>query len=156
MRTARWETDKAMSDNVELLRAVYEDFNAQGSLPFDLMTDDVEFRQPDQIGGGEGAYHGHEGVARGVNELFDVFDDVSCWPERFIPADDYVVVFVRLGGRAKVSGVPIDASFAHVWRFRDGQIDLWHAYPDRQEALKAVGLADLDPTPEGDEAASPD
>jgi ketosteroid isomerase-like protein len=118
----------------------YENFNAQGSLPFDLMTDDIEFRQPDQLGGGEGAYHGREGVARGLSELFDVFDGVSCWTEGFIQADDYIVVFVRLCGCAKLSGVPIDAPFAHVWRFRDEQVDLWHAYTDRREALKAVGL----------------
>jgi ketosteroid isomerase-like protein len=139
LATAR--RDPAMShDNVKRLRMAYEDFNAQGSLPFDLMTDDVEFRQPDQMGGGEGVYRGREGVARGLSELFDVFDDVSCSAEGFIQADNYIVVFVRLCGRAKLSGVPIDAPFAHVWRFRDEQADLWHAYTDRRVALKAVGL----------------
>jgi ketosteroid isomerase-like protein len=64
----------------------------------------------------------------------------ACWTEGFIQADDYTVVFVRLCGCAKLSGVPIDAPFAHVWRFRDEQVDLWHAYTDRREALKAVGL----------------
>jgi len=128
-------------DNLERLRAAYESFLTDG-LAFDLMTDDIEFRQPDEVGGGEGVYHGREGVARGVGELVDVFDEMRAVPERFIPVGDYIVVLVRLQGRAKASGVPIDQPYAHVWRFQGERADLWHAYSDRQEALRAVGLTD--------------
>jgi hypothetical protein len=30
---------------------------------------------------------------------------------------------------------------AHVFRFRGAQVDQWHAYADRREALEAVGPA---------------
>jgi ketosteroid isomerase-like protein len=121
------------------LQEAYASYSTSG-LDWDLMTDDIEFRQPDEIGGGQGVYIGREGVARGVQELLDVFDELHSVPERFFTAGDYVVVYVRLRGRAKGSGVPIDAPYAHVWRFRGEQVDLWHAYSDRQAALKAVGL----------------
>lgn len=106
----------------------------------DLMTDDIEFRQPDQAGGGEGVYHGHAGVAKGVKELVDVFDELNAMPEEFIAAEPYILVLVRLQGRAKVSGVPIDQPYAHVWRFRDERADLWYAFSDRRDAFEFVGL----------------
>src|SRR5271167_1554433 len=110
-------------DNLERLRETYKNF-AKDGLDMNPMTADIEFRQPDEIGGGEGVYHGHEGVIRGVQELQEVFDDVDAVPEKFFVTGPYIVVFVRLCGRAKRSGVPIEAPFAHVWRFRGEQVDL--------------------------------
>jgi ketosteroid isomerase-like protein len=97
----------------------------------------VEFTQPEV---GQSVYHGPEGVARGVRELLDVFEHVRAEPEEFFVAGSEVVVFVRLSGRAKGSGVPVEDHLAHVFRFRGGQVDRWHTYSDRREALKAVGL----------------
>ena len=127
-------------DNLERLRVAYANFASDGSLPFGLMADDIELKQPDEIGGGEGTYRGRDGVARAVHELLEFLDEFEAVPEEFIEAGDYVVVLVRLRGRARGSGVPVDGAFAHVWRFRGDKADLWHAYPDRREALKAVGL----------------
>ncbi len=124
---------------IDRLGAVYARFDKEG-LDLDFMTEDIEFRQPDEVGGGEGVYHGRDGVVRGVRELQDVFDELHAVPEEYFIAGDYAVVFVRLRGRAKGSGVPIDAPYAHVWRFRGAQVDLWHAYSDRDAALRAVGL----------------
>jgi ketosteroid isomerase-like protein len=128
-------------ERIERLRVAYENFGTDG-LALDLITDDIEFKQPDEIGGGEGVYHGRAGVARAMEELLDVFDELHSVPEEFFVAGNYVVVFVRLRGRGKGSGVPVDMPYAHVFRFRGERADQWHVYPDRQEALKAVGLAD--------------
>ena len=126
-------------ENVELLEAVYAAFNASKQIDLELLTPDVEFVQPEI---GQSTYFGREGVARGVQELFDVFEDVQAVPEEFFDAGTQVVVFVRLTGRARGSGVPVEFPLAHVFRFRGELVDQWHAYPDRQEALKAVGLAE--------------
>lgn len=135
-----------MSDNLDLpqenldrLRVAYGNF-ATGGLSMDLLADDVEFRQPDEIGGGEGVYRGREGVIRGVQQLLDVFDDLHAEVEEFRSAGDYIVVFLRLRGRGKSSSVPIDTPQTHVWRFTGRRADLWQVYFDRAEALKAVGL----------------
>jgi ketosteroid isomerase-like protein len=96
-----------------------------------------EFRQPEI---GEVEYHGREGVARGIEELPDVFDDVRAEPEDFFVAGPHVVVFVRLSGVARGSGVAVELALAHAFRFRGEQVDRWHAYADRAEALKAVGM----------------
>jgi ketosteroid isomerase-like protein len=124
-------------ENVERLKAVYAAFNAGDGIDLDLLTPDIEFTQPEV---GESAYFGHEGVERGAQELLGIFENVQAVPEEFIVAEPYVVVFVRLSGRAKGSGVPVEFPLAHVFRFRGALVDQWHTYPDRAEALKAVGL----------------
>jgi ketosteroid isomerase-like protein len=122
------------------LRSVYDSFNGEKQFDLEFVTADVEFMQPDEVGGGEGVYVGREGLARGLKNLLEIFGDVRAEPEEFLDADPYVVVFVRLSGEAR-GGVRIEAPFAHVWRFRGEQVDLWHAYPHRQEALEFAGLA---------------
>jgi ketosteroid isomerase-like protein len=124
-------------ENVALLRAAYDGWNAGKGFDPELLTPDVEFIQP-EIGDTE--YHGREGVARGIGELTGVFDDVCAEPEDFFVAGPHVVVFVRLKGVARGSGIGLELPLAHLFRFRGKQVDLWHTYPDRNEALKAVGL----------------
>ena len=123
---------------------MYDTFNA-GRLDPTTLAPDVEFRQPDELGGGEGVYHGPEGFARGVQELLDVFDEFRIAPEKFFVAGPDVVAFVRLQGTAKQSEVPIDAAFAHVVRFRDdGLVERFFAFADRDAAVQQLGV-DLEP-----------
>ena len=126
-------------ENVEMLKAVYAAFNAGKGIDLDLLTPDVEFTQPEI---GQSAYFGREGVERGVQELLDVFEHVQAVPEEFFVAEPHIVVFVRLSGRARGSGVSVEFPLAHVFRFRGRLVDQWHAYPDRHAALQAVGLTD--------------
>jgi len=126
-------------ENVEMLKAVYAAFNAGKGIDLDLLTPDVEFTQPEI---GQSAYFGREGVERGVQELLDVFEHVQAVPEEFFVAEPHIVVFVRLSGRARGSGVSVEFPLAHVFRFRGVLVDQWHAYPDRHAALQAVGLTD--------------
>jgi len=76
-----------------------------------------------------------------VGELTDAFEDFRVEPETFFDLGDRVLALVRLRGRARASGVPIDAPFAHVATFDGSQIVHWHAYAHRDEALEAIGLA---------------
>ena len=124
-------------ENVEMLRGAYDDWNAGKGFNPELLTPDVEFRQPEV---GDAEYHGREGVARGIAELTGVFDAVRAEPEDFFVAGPHVVVFVRLSGVARGSGVAVELPLAHAFRFRGKQVDRWHAYTDRNEALKAAGL----------------
>jgi ketosteroid isomerase-like protein len=80
------------------------------------------------------------GVARGAEELTGVFDEVRAEPEDSFVASPYIVVFVRLSGVAQGGGAPVELPLADLFRFRGNQIDRWHTYVDRAEALKAVGL----------------
>jgi ketosteroid isomerase-like protein len=124
------------------MRQGYEVFNATSEVDLDFWAPDVEYIQTAEVGAGETVFHGREGVARAVDELTDVFEDLRVEPERFFDLGDRVVAFVRLRGRARGSGVPIDAPFAHVATFRGAQITRWRAYARREEALEAEGLRD--------------
>jgi ketosteroid isomerase-like protein len=129
------------AENVERLQAMYDAFNLDKDFDLEFLTPDVEFRQPDEIGGGDGVYHGREGVARGLKSLVEIFGDVRAEPEEFFDAGTSIVVFVSLSGQVRGSSARVEAPFAHIWRFRGEQVDQWHVYPDRQQALQAVGLA---------------
>jgi ketosteroid isomerase-like protein len=129
-------------ENVERLRRSYEAFNVTRSVDLDLWDTDVEYIQTAEIGAGETVFHGREGVAQAVGELTEAFEDFRVEPERFFDLDNRVLAFVRLRGRAKQSGVPIDAPFAHVATFRGTRITHWRAYARREEALQSLGLAE--------------
>ena len=127
-------------ENVERLRRSYESFNLTGKVDVDLWAADVECIQTADLGAGDTVFHGREGVAQGVAELTQVFEGFRVEPERLFDLGDRVLAFVRLRGRARGSGVPIDAPFAHVATFRGGEITHWHAYAHRDDAPEAVGL----------------
>lgn len=86
-------------------------------------------------------YHGHEGVLTALRLNFDAFDDLRFVPEEFVGADDHVVVVIRLAGRGKVSGVPVEDRIAHHWSIRDGKAVRLQVFSDPAEARKAAGLA---------------
>jgi ketosteroid isomerase-like protein len=127
-------------ENVERLRRSYEEFNVTQETDPDLWSSDVEYVQTADVGAGETVYHGREGVAQAIGELTDAFEGLRVEPEEFFDLGDRVLAFVRLRGRARRSGVPIDACFGHVATFRGSEIVRWRAYARREEALEAVGL----------------
>ncbi len=127
-------------DNVERLRRSYEAFNVTHETDLSLWASDVVYIQTADVGAGETVYRGREGVAQAIGELTDAFAGLRVEPEEFFDLGDRVLAFVRLRGRARRSGVPIDEWFAHIATFRGSEIIHWHAYARRAEALEAVGL----------------
>ena len=111
-----------------------------GTTDLELWATDVEYVQTADVGAGETVFRGREGVARAIGELADVFEGLRVEPERFVDLGDRVLAFVRVRGRARQSGVPIDASFAHVATFRGSEITHWQAFARREDALEAMGL----------------
>jgi ketosteroid isomerase-like protein len=140
-------------DQVERLRRGYEVLNTTSAVDPDLWAPDVEFVQVAEAGAAETVFHGPAGAAQAVRDMTEVFDDFHVEPERFIDLGDRIVVFVRLRGRARGSGVPIDVPFTHVATFRGTRVTRWCAYAHREEALRAVGLGEV-PPPTGDVTAS--
>jgi ketosteroid isomerase-like protein len=61
-------------------------------------------------------------------------------PERFIEDGDRVFALMTIEGRGKGSGVPVVIRSADLFTIRDGKIGSLVGYPDRAEALEAVGL----------------
>jgi ketosteroid isomerase-like protein len=89
---------------------------------------------------GDGAFRGREGVARFMDEIRESWVEVEVIVEELRDLDDRVLVLGRQRGRARGSGVDIDAPFDAVVEFRDGQASCARSFFDRDAALQAVGL----------------
>jgi ketosteroid isomerase-like protein len=89
-------------------------------------------------------------ILRGVEKARH-FRDTGPWrgspihfePERFLDVDDErVLVFVRVIGTGRESGVPVELRAAHECTVRDGRLVRLKVYPDREAALEAAGLSE--------------
>ena len=89
-----------------------------------------------------GAVRGHEELLGFTVRQTEAFEQLSIEPEEIIDAGDRVVVPLRLGGRARFTGIPIEFSFVHVATFRSGKALRVDVYADKAEALEAAGLSE--------------
>jgi ketosteroid isomerase-like protein len=104
----------------------------------DYLDEGFELRLP-AYPEGEPIFRGREGLSQWIERLRGVWAEWRFEPDRFIDAGEHVVVFLRLVVRS-LSGVPVETPSAQVVTIRGGRIASIHAYRDRSEALKAVGL----------------
>jgi len=128
------------SDNVEIVRSIIAaapDWEAVRSMLHpDARLD--QSRIPDG-----GVYEGREAFGQFFRRWFGTWDDLRLTPERFIEQGDSVVVLLTVEGRGKGSGVRVGVKAADVWTVRDGKVVSLVGYPDRAEALEAVGLSEV-------------
>jgi ketosteroid isomerase-like protein len=128
-------------ENVELVRAVYElwatgDFRAAA----DLVAPGFEW---DQRGGvvEPGTHRGPQ-AEQALRRVFEVYENFRIEAEEYIDAGEKIVVVARSHGTARGSGMQLDQRFAFAWTVHDGELLCMTQYAARDEALKAVGLAD--------------
>jgi ketosteroid isomerase-like protein len=87
-----------------------------------------------------GEWQGHEGLLRFGAGQTEAFQQMWLEPEEFIDGGDKVVIPLRLGGKARHSGIEIVFFVVHVVTFRDEKAVRIDLYAERTEALEAVGL----------------
>jgi ketosteroid isomerase-like protein len=80
-------------------------------------------------------FRGREGLKRWIASITEIWDEWRMEPERFIPADDRVVVLIHILARGQLSGVELDRETAHIWSVADGRVTRCEVYFDRSEAL---------------------
>jgi ketosteroid isomerase-like protein len=133
-------------DNVALVLEVYERA-ARREYVQDLFHEDIEWVMPHP--GGE--------LLRGRAELRDWWRDYeSTWENRVVVVeqileldDERVLVFFTESAVGRASGVETAASPAAIWTIRDGKVARFHAWIDREEALREAGLKEPPPPPAG-------
>ena len=127
-------------ENVEIVRAIYDEW-LRGGLALDMFDPEMAMLEADTLPGAASAY-GIEAV-RGYMESFkNYWDEIRFEPQEYIEAGDQVVVIARLVGRGKTSGVEVTRTWGYVWTLRGERALRMQGYADRDEALKAVGLAE--------------
>jgi ketosteroid isomerase-like protein len=138
-------TDWAMSENVEIVRRLYQGFNegTAGERVPDLWHEDVELR-PALIGGGilEGTvYRGHAGVLEFLAIQAETWERVTVEPVEMRELDAYVLVETRLQAVGRASGVKVTQVTWNRLEFRDGKVASMRVFTERTQALRATGLA---------------
>jgi ketosteroid isomerase-like protein len=134
---------RAMSqENVEIVRDAAAAFN-RGDLDawFEYLADDIDYRAVEGALDDRGPMHGKDAVRTHFQDWLDTFDDLRAEPLELIDAaDEQVVTVLRFGGRAKLSGVETDLTFAVAYTIRDGKIARGREYWTKEQALEAAGL----------------
>jgi ketosteroid isomerase-like protein len=88
-------------------------------------------------------YHGIEGQRRRWENVHATWDDFRIAVADVQDVDDArAVVVLRLSGKAKGSGVPLDTLLGQVWTWRDGKVWRIVTHTDPRQALEAAGLSE--------------
>jgi ketosteroid isomerase-like protein len=127
-------------ENVEIVRRLLEacnrrDFNAM------LETGDAEIEIVTLMGG---TYRGHAGWRLLVEEMAEEVSGFQFLPEDLIDVgQDRVVAVTRWVGVGRTSGVAVpDTTIGLVYTLRDGSVVRQESFRNKDDALKAVGLAE--------------
>jgi uncharacterized protein len=140
------DTVRAMSqENIKTVRNAAAAFN-RGDLDawLEYLADDIDYRAAEGALDDRGPMHGKEAVRAYAQEWLDMFDEFKTEPVELIDAGgDKVIAVGRISGRAKLSGVETDLTYAVVYTIRDGKVARGREYMTRAEALEAAGLRGL-------------
>jgi ketosteroid isomerase-like protein len=130
------------SQNIEIVRRGLEAFNL-GDFDAALKFADPEVEWHDAPDMPDAStYRGHDAVRKRWEAMHEALEGFYAEPERFFDTGDQVVVFLRVGGTGRGSGIPVDRRVAHVWTIRDGKGVRVDVHTDRAKALEAVGIPD--------------
>ena len=129
-------------ENVKTVRNAAEAFK-RGDLDTwaEYIADDIDYRAVEGAPDDHGPIHGKDAVRAYVQDWQDTFDDFVSEPVELIDGgEDNVVAVTRISGRAKLSGVETDLTYAALYTIRDRKIMRGREYWTREEALEAAGL----------------
>src|SRR6478672_6294166 len=142
--------------NVEFVRAMTEAVNNPEGVEH-LATGDNEFapfldpeiewdatRARDLVPDLADVYFGHEGVRTYWRRWLEAWRDLEFEVQDYLDAGDEVVVLIcNQRQRGRYTGIVTELPpYALVWTVRDGKVVRFRAFPNQDEALKAVGLAE--------------
>jgi ketosteroid isomerase-like protein len=132
-------------ENVEIVREAAAAFN-RGDLDAFLdeyWTDEIDYRAVEGALDDRGPIRGRAELRAYWQDWIDTFDDFKVEPLEVIDAGpDQIVAVLRNTGRAKLSGVEADLTFAVVYTLCDGKVARGREYWTKVQALEAAGLSE--------------
>jgi uncharacterized protein len=129
-------------ENVEIVREAAAAFN-RGDLDawLEYLADDIDHRAVEGALDDHGPIHGKDALRVYTEDWVGTFDNLRSEPVELIEAgEDKVIAVTRISGRAKLSGVETDLTYAAVYTIRDGKIARGREYWTKEQALEAAGL----------------
>jgi ketosteroid isomerase-like protein len=130
-------------DHLEIVKRALDAFNRQDLDAYDeLFTSDFAgFPSMAGIVAGDD-YRGRDGFAMFLIGVRDTWDEFRVLDEQFRVIGGRVLVLCRIAGRARRTGVGVDALGAMLFEFRAGKISGARDYLDRSEAMRAAWLGE--------------
>ena len=129
----------------EMLLAGYETLNRTGKLDTTVLDPQIEWRPPPHAPTA-GVYRGLDEAADELMTWSEPFDEFRWEPKEILDAgvrggEWRWMVGGRMSGQGKTSGVETAIDEFHVWTLRGGRAVRMEMYLDRDEAVRAAGLA---------------
>jgi ketosteroid isomerase-like protein len=107
----------------------------------EYFTDDIDYRAVEGAPDDHGPIEGKDALRAYIEDWRETFDDFTTEPIELIDAgEDRAIAVMRISGRARLSGVEVDLTFAVVYTLRDGKVARGREYWTRDQALEAAGL----------------
>ena len=130
-------------ENVEIVKATVQALNrGDWDAVFHDAAPSFEIDVSRSVGPWRGVY-GLDQFRRLLDEFTRSWESMRFEPHEFIEAGDLVVMHSTMHVRGR-DGIAVSATGASVWTIRDGVMERFVLYQDRQEALEAVGLSEQD------------
>lgn len=130
--------------NVAIMREAYEAIGKDGldsAHAWDVISDDIVIHDRPEAPDA-GTYTGRAGVQQALATSDESFEDFSLEPVDLIGVGDrHVVVVLRMTGRGRGSGVPVEEEIAHLWTVDDGKAVEMQVYSEAQDALRDARAA---------------
>ena len=127
-------------ENVQLAYRALEAFNRR-DLDAVLALAHEEVVVESRLVAMEGGYHGHEGVRRWWENVFDVLPDYEVEVEEVRDLGDVTLARLRARAHGAESAAPLDEVIWQVARWRAGRYTWWRNFLTEAEALEAAGLS---------------
>ncbi len=128
-------------ENVELVREIGERWAGGDFTSVGWADPEIVFRTPEALG--ERQVQGIEEMTVEWTSWLHTFDGFSAEFEEIFDGGDAVVVFVRFGGTAKASGLPMsEIPGCSRFRIREGKVVELEIGTDRKRAMREAGLED--------------
>ena len=129
--------------NIEIVRRLLEAGTSEHpERALELLAPDITWHGT--VGGlYEGrVYEGREAVAKGYQESFGAWEDMTLEVEDLIPAGDSVLVYWHEIARFHDSDATIEARTAGIYTLADGLVVEVRTFLDRAKARETLGLDD--------------
>jgi ketosteroid isomerase-like protein len=135
-----------MSENLDLVRSIYDAAARRDDVtPFEVYAEDIvwDVSNARRVAlAMKPVYHGHEGVRQYWGEIVSAFGEVDFEVEELIDAGDQVLAVIREREVGRASGVPVETTHLALYTLTGGKVIQMQVFDDRQQALKAAGLAE--------------
>ena len=138
-----------MSENLDLVRSLFADWERGDFTRIDWADPDIEFAWPEGLDGLPRPGRGRRALAEGWGTTMAAWDNLSVTAEEYRELDDErIIVLHRFRARGKMSGLQIDEGLtkgAVLFAVHQGRVRRLVVYLRRDSAFADLGL-----TPEGE------